>query len=59
MKLRTPGRSANVEIFGTMKSITVLLLIIATFICLLSGCSRAQQLPANNQPLPGEKKIHS
>jgi flavodoxin len=57
MKLRTPGRSANVEIFGTMKSITVLSLIITTFICLLSGCSRAQQLPANDQPPHGEKKI--
>jgi flavodoxin len=57
MKLRTPGRSGNVEMFGTMKSITVLSLIIATFICLLSGCSRAQQLPATDQPPPAEKKI--
>jgi flavodoxin len=57
MKLRTPGRSGNVEFFRTMKSITVLSLMIATTICLLSGCSRAQQLPANDQPPPGEKKI--
>src|SRR5919202_5363049 len=57
MKLRTPGRSSNVEVFRMMKSITVLSLMILTTICLLSGCSRAQQLPANNQPLPGEKKI--
>jgi len=57
MKLLTPDRSATVEIFGTMKSITVLLLIIATFICLLSGCSKAQQLPANGQPPTGKKKI--
>lgn len=57
MKLRTLGRSANVEIFGTMKSITILSLMIATTICLLSGCSRAQQFPANEQPLPAEKKI--
>ena len=40
-----------------MKRITGLLLMIATTICLLSGCSSAQQLPANNQPLPGKKKI--
>jgi flavodoxin len=40
-----------------MKRITGLLLMIATTICLLSGCSSAQQLPANNQPLSGEKKI--
>jgi len=32
-------------------------LMILTTICLLSGCSNAQQLPANNQPLPDEKKI--
>lgn len=57
MKLRTPERSANVEIFGTLKSITILSLMIATTICLLSGCSKAQQFPANEQPLPGEKKI--
>ncbi len=57
MKVRTPGRSGNVEVFGTMKSITVLSLTIATFICLLSSCSRAQQLPANDQLLPGEKKV--
>jgi flavodoxin len=36
---------------------TVLSLIIATFICLLSGCSSAQQLPTNDRPLPSEKKI--
>lgn len=40
-----------------MKSIAALSLIIAATICLLSGCSSAQELPANNQPLPGEKKI--
>jgi flavodoxin len=57
MKLRTPGRSGHVEVFRTMKSITVLSLMILTTICLLSGCSRAQPLAANNQPPPGEKKI--
>lgn len=57
MKLRTPGKSANVEVLGTMKSMTVLSLMIAAIICLLSGCSRAQQLPANDQPPPGQKKI--
>jgi flavodoxin len=31
--------------------------MIAGIICLLSGFSSAQQLPANNQPLSGEKKI--
>ncbi len=40
-----------------MKSITVLSLMILTTICLLSSCSSAQQLHANDQPLPGEKKI--
>ena len=40
-----------------MKSISVLSLMMAAIICLLSGCSSAQQLPANNQPQSGEKKI--
>lgn len=40
-----------------MKSVTVLSLMIAAFICLLSGCSSAQQLPAKTQPMPAEKKI--
>lgn len=40
-----------------MKRIIILSLIILTTICLLSGCSSARQLPANAQPLPGEKKI--
>ena len=31
--------------------------MILTTICLLFGCSGAQQLPANNQPPTGEKKI--
>lgn len=58
MKQGMPGRSHTVEILRTMKSITVLSLMIATFICLLSGCSSAQQLPANSQPPPSaEKKI--
>lgn len=57
MNLRTPGRSGNVEVIRAVKSVIVLSLMILTTICLLSGCSRAQQLPANAQPLPGEKKI--
>jgi flavodoxin len=58
MKLRTPGRSGSVEVFRAVKSITVLSLIILTTICLLSSCSRAQQLPANGQPpARREKKI--
>jgi flavodoxin len=57
MKLRTLRRSGNVEIFRAVKSITVLSLMILTTICLLSSCSSAQQLPANDQPPPGEKKI--
>ena len=40
-----------------MKSVTVLSLMIAAFICLLAGCSSAQQLPAKTQPTPAEKKI--
>jgi len=57
MKLRTPERSANVKVFGTMKNITVLSLMLATIICLLSGCSRAQQITSNEQLPPAEKKI--
>ena len=54
--LRTLGRSGHVDFFWTIRSGTFSLLTIATIICLLSGCSRAQQLPANTQPLTGEKK---
>lgn len=54
--LRALG-SGNVEFFRTIRSGTFSLLTIAAIICLLSGCSRAQQLPANAQPLTGEKKI--
>lgn len=57
MKLRTLGRSCIVEFLGTAKSIIVLLLFIAATVCLLSGCSRAQQLPANDQTPPREKKV--
>lgn len=57
MKRRTPGRSSHVGVCRTMKSITFLSLMTLTTICLLSGCSSAQQLPASNQPLPDEKKI--
>ena len=55
--LRTLGRNGNVEFFWTIRSGTFSLLTIATIICLLSGCSRAQQLPANTQPLTGEKNV--
>jgi len=57
MKLRTPGSSSNVEVVRTMKRKTVLPLMILTTLSLLSSCSKAQQLSANNQPLPGQKKI--
>jgi hypothetical protein len=57
MRLRTLGRSGNVEIFRAMKSVFVLSLMTLTTICLLSSCSRAQQLPASIQSPPGEKKI--
>ena len=40
-----------------MKSVIVLSLMTLTTLCLLAGCSKAQQLPANVQPPPGEKKI--
>src|SRR5688500_16973356 len=40
-----------------MKRTTVLSLMVLTIICLLSSCSRAQQIAANNQQLPDEKKI--
>jgi flavodoxin len=45
------------DAFRTMKSIAVISLIIAAHICLLSGCSRAQELPTNAQPLTGEKVL--
>lgn len=32
-------------------------MIIALIICVLSGCSNAQQISANNKPLPSERKI--
>ena len=53
----TRGRSGNVEVFRTMKSIAVMSLMILTIICLLSGCSGAQQLPADAQPAIREKKV--
>jgi hypothetical protein len=40
------------RVFWTIKNVTVLSLMIATIICLLSGCSKAQQISANNKPLP-------
>lgn len=61
MKPGTLGRIHKGEVLNTMKSISVLSLMFATFICLLSGCSSAQQLPASNQPqlptLSVEKKV--
>lgn len=57
MKVRAPGRSHNVEFYGALKTKCVLLLMVAAIICLLSGCSSAQQVPANNQPQAAEKKI--
>jgi hypothetical protein len=45
------------KISWTIKNVTVLSLMIATIICLLSGCSKAQQISANNKPLPSERKI--
>lgn len=45
------------KVFGAIKSISALSLIIATIICLLSGCSKAQQISANAQPLLSERKI--
>ena len=40
-----------------MKTKAVMSLMILTIICLLSGCSSAQQLPAEAQPLTREKKV--
>jgi flavodoxin len=57
MNQGTPGRGRFVEIFGALKSNSVLPLLIAAIICLLSGCSKAQQIPVNNQLSPAEKKI--
>jgi flavodoxin len=52
-----PEKSGNVDVFRTLKSIAIMSLIIAATICLLAGCSGAQQLPANDQPPTGEKKV--
>ena len=52
-----PEKSGNVDVFRTLKSIAIMSLIIAATICLLAGYSGAQQLPANDQPLTGEKKV--
>lgn len=57
MNRGTWGRSGNVDVFKTMNSIAVMSLMILTTVCLLSGCSSAQQLPANAQPLAGENKV--
>jgi flavodoxin len=45
------------KVSWTIKNITVVSLMIATIICLLSGCSQAQQPSPNNQPLSSERKI--
>lgn len=42
---------------NTLKRKIGLSLVTALTICLLSGCSRAQQLPANSQPAAADKKI--
>jgi flavodoxin len=46
-----------VEVFRTMRHMTVLSLNVLTTICLLAICSTAEQLPTNGQPLPAENKI--
>jgi flavodoxin len=51
------GRKSKVEFLSSMKSIAALSLTVVAFLCLLSGCSTAQQIPANNQPQTAEKKI--
>jgi hypothetical protein len=53
MHRRVPGK---VEVFRTIKRMTVLSLTVLTTICLLDSRSTAQQLPANGQPLSAEKK---
>lgn len=40
-----------------MKRVTVLVRLVASAICLLSGCFGAQQRPTNAEPLTGEKKV--
>jgi len=56
MKVRLLVKTRIVKGFGTMKSIVVLSLMIAATVCFLSGCTKAQQLPANEKA-PTEKKI--
>jgi flavodoxin len=57
MNQGTRGKSGNVRGLRTMKSIAVMSLMILTIICLLSGCSTAQQFPTDAQPLTREKKV--
>lgn len=72
MKPGTTGRNGNIEFWRAMKSTTVkstnvFSLMFATLICFLSGCSRAEpvptqqqpakQLPAKAQPQSAKKKI--
>ena len=54
MQRRVPGM---VEVFRTMRHVTVLSLNVLTTVCLLAICSTAQQLPTNGQPLPAENRI--
>lgn len=64
MSQGTPGRNGNGEFWRAMKGTAALSLLLATLICLLSGCSRPQQLraevqqpPAKAQPTSGAKKV--
>jgi len=57
MQLRMLGRSGKVEVFRTMKRISVLSLLILTIICLLSSFSWVQELSSGDRPLPAEQKI--
>src|SRR5579863_1417560 len=46
----------QVEVFGMIKRISVLLLTMSTVLCLASGPSRAQQPRVNSQRVPTAKK---
>jgi flavodoxin len=54
MKVRAIGRKSKIGFLCRIKSIAALSSMLAAVVCLLSGCSEAQQIPANNQPPPAE-----
>lgn len=51
------GSKNKVKFVRTMKSVATLSLAVVAVVCFFSGCTKAQQIPANNHSSPSEKKI--